>query len=275
MCVIACCMSPKKPYRTPWLALFSLSLVLGCSKIMLRHPSAATLAARQGSTWQTTRSTHFVLYFEEGTPAERQLKQLEEDAEAARDRVLMLLGETEYEPRVSIFAVSTREKMKKLVGWGPNGTAFYRSQVLCHLVNEQGTFPVTHELFHVIAMNLWGVPKRWINEGFAVYAAGLWQGLELHQLARHLLDTGRLLPIDRLAAGFGTHPKVAYPQAGSFIKFLYEEYGREKIRQFWARGAVSFRRVYGNSLAGLEREWLVTVRQADSRGIQYDTESGQ
>jgi hypothetical protein len=51
-------------------------------------------------------------------------------------------------------------------------------------------------------MRTWGLGPTWLNEGMSVYAAGTWQGRDLHSRARELRDRNELAPLDRLTHDF-------------------------------------------------------------------------
>jgi hypothetical protein len=44
-------------------------------------------------------------------------------------------------------------------------------------------------------------------------------------------------------------------QGGSLVQFLFENHGREKFRQLWARGIGGLPEITGKSYRELEREW--------------------
>ena len=50
--------------------------------------------------------------------------------------------------------------------------------------------------------------------------------------------------------------KLAYFEAGSFIKFLYEVHGGHKLQELYATETLSYDTVYGKSFQDLEAEWL-------------------
>ncbi|MEW6307355.1 MAG: hypothetical protein AB1705_28205 [Verrucomicrobiota bacterium] len=88
----------------------------------------------------------------------------------------------------------------------------------------------------------------------------------MHELARRLRDSGRLVPLKQLTAGFDSwvalSTEISYPEAGSFVKFLYERHGREKLKELWQAPQPDIQRIYGKNLAELETEWLAILDQA-------------
>ncbi len=126
---------------------------------------------------------------------------------------------------------------------------------------------------HVMAGNAWkGKPKFWINEGFAVYSDEMWYGFPLHDLNKYLLLEKKLIPLGELIENFRYYSDmVSYPQAGSFVKYLYEQYGVDKIKDLWKSGAAkNFKRVLGKDIAALEKDWHGKLMEADATKIKYN-----
>lgn len=121
-------------------------------------------------------------------------------------------------------------------------------------------------------MNNWEVPDRWINEGLAVAYDGQVLEYELHALAHHLLQQDQLSSLQELTDGFARMPNWrSYPAAGSFVKFLYDQYGLATVRKIWDAGASAIESATGVSMDEIELAWLGVVRMADSEGIVFPT----
>ena len=167
-----------------------------------------------------------------------QIEAIELDAEASRRHVLEVIGADGYPDRVSIFVVGSRPRMAALIGWETNGTAFHETNTMCVVVTDRIPIRATHELLHVVATNLWGVPQRWINEGLAVYAAGTWHGHDLHALCRLLHRRGDLPGLADLTRRFKRLPdRASYPAVGSFVRYLAETYGDGAVKTVREGGA--------------------------------------
>jgi hypothetical protein len=134
-----------------------------------------------------------------------------------------------------------------------------------------------HEALHVYTSRI-GWPTDYFLEGIAV-------GLNLdpftgdgpfyinieddnaHDLSRGWLLSGELLPIRSIVESdtFWNHPEyLTYPQAGSFVNFLFAEYGIDKIKSLTAAIDHSasrqtifdiFRTIYGTPLPAAESRW--------------------
>ncbi len=257
-----------------WLQFLALAAFMtGCGLIQMHSPAAEDLALRRGFNWRIESTSHFTIYYEADAPAQKLLDPIKKDAEASLTHVLYLLNEHSYNEQLHLFVVSSRARMRKLVGRETNGAAFYDTGVLAFIVSENRRLGARHELLHVVAMNLWGVPEVWINEGLAVYADDHWHGHDLHALAHHLDGKDRLLSLDDLIERFRRHDDlITYPEAGSIVKYLYEEYGFEAVKVLWDQGGGAVEEATGRTLSELEAEWLTVVRATDASGIDYEIE---
>ncbi len=195
-----------------------------------------------------------------------------------RDRILNHINSVEafvqisnYQPVIHYFIVDSREEMKKLIGWESSGRAFYKTNTVCAIASDklQSTFS-NHEIFHVVAMNSWGVPERWINEGMAVYADGGWNGYDLYQLTKYLKENGRMINLEKLIRKFKRQDStLSYPLIASFVKFVGEKYGREVILKIWKNGFSGLTKATGKSISELEKEWLSRIQLENYKEIKY------
>ncbi len=243
----------------------------GCGSLIVTQQSVESLADRGGFTWERHELDGFVLYVETGSAASENTSKLGTDAIAARQHVLSYLQVGPYEPTVSIFVVGDRDRMKDLVGRRSNGTGYYTSNAVCLVGTDGIRHGATHELLHVIAMNLFGVPERWVNEGAAVDATGPWQGYDVHAVCKHLRADGALPSLRDMTRRFDKLPGlVKYPASGSFVRYLRNTYGIDSVLRVWDAGRRVLPDVTGMDLAALEAAWLEVVEQSDVTGIEYN-----
>jgi hypothetical protein len=110
-----------------------------------------------------------------------------------------------------------------------------------------------------MAHDAWGSPPEWwLGEGVAV-ASGRWNGVDVDLYTKCLSTAGKLMPLRMIVPDLRNPSeettRVAYPEAGSFVRFLIERYGREKVARIYSAGASAVPAVYGRSLVELEAEW--------------------
>ena len=146
------------------------------------------------------------------------------------------------------------------------GQAFHDESVVLVLAGTRDIGTLTHELTHILVGRAAGgtaaLVPLWLNEGLAEYG-NLDQGLSYQYYLEWAVDTGRLRPFSTLSS-FPGDPSlnlVAYGQSRSFVTYLIEEYGGDKIAQVLSHiregnnGETAIRTVYGESLLDLENEW--------------------
>jgi hypothetical protein len=171
---------------------------------------------------------------------------------------------------VDVFLVPERRMVGQLARLPvqTNALNFWRTRVVVEWVTAWfGVGP--HEFVHVLSSDRRGEAREWwLGEGAAV-AAGPWRGINVHKYAKCLGDAGRLYSIETLVATRSREldPEVTYPQAGSFARFLIDQYGADRFWHVYTRGAAAVPEVYGHSVAELGAEWRRTLGAVDAAGI--------
>lgn len=259
-----------------------ICIIAACSVIpAAASPTANSLKNKKGFTWISKSSANFNYYFEPGTPAERDFDKISGWMEKSRARVEKLLGGS-FGEKTESFLVDSRARMKQLVGEEGNGFAFgshnsstSKIEFVTAMVYSDAIKGIgAHETCHTLAYLLWGKPRGvWLNEGLAVYSDDQWNGHPLHPLAKVLLDNGRLLPIADLLNDNWTkkYPDmITYPELGSFVKFLYEKYGLDAVKNLWQHGAKNADAAFGKNMDALEKEWRAELSKVDASDIHYN-----
>ncbi len=257
--------------------LFFLSLLLACltggASISFASPKAHELLQRKGFVWKTAVTVHLRIHSEPGTLAEARIDELKQWQEKAYARNLQLLNLSTYSSLTDIFIVGSRERMKQLIGVETNGRAFPKTKVVIFVFSETIKAAGSHELMHVMAGNAWkGRPTFWLSEGFACYADDMWHGYRLHDLSKYLLQKKSLASLKELIENFGNYSDmVTYPQSGSFVKYLYEQYGVDKVKTLWKSGsAKALKRMTGKDISTIEQEWHGRLMEADATKVAYE-----
>lgn len=267
--------------------IFAMSvLAIAGAAVPERTPDSVEPMMRQyldhaGFTWKSRQTQHFRLYFEDAPKPKGALRKvaaflsgrrkaeesearklsdaLGSNVEADRSNVLGLIGETAYEPTISAFFLESGAQMKRLVGVEVDG----RSRPGQHAVFSVLTpdrLHLTHEICHEIASNLWGAAEPWIEEGLATYAD---EESNIYFDSWRLLDSGRLLPLDKLVdpawKSSMYSPDITYTELGGFLKFLRDRYGVAKVKQVWQGGSEAVPRVFGKRLSELEQDWHASL----------------
>lgn len=214
---------------------------------------------------------NLTLYYERNTYAEKHIDVLKIRIKNHLTSTLNFIGVDGYGKPIHYFILEDRERMKVLVGYETNGNANPKHNFLTAIFSENIKAAYSnHELFHLIAMNLWGYPETWINEGMAVYADNSWNGYNLHELSKFLIDNDKFVSIDSIAKDLRKYDSMlTYPLLGSFAKFIDETYGRETIEAIWIKGRKGLKKHVGRSLDDLQKEWLFMLKSVSYNDIQY------
>lgn len=214
---------------------------------------------------------NLTIYYEKNSYAEKNIDVLKKRVQQHLTNTLNFIGVDTYDKPINYFLLEDRERMKLLVGYETNGNANPKNNFVTAIFSENiKSVYSNHELFHLIAMNLWGYPETWINEGMAVYSDNAWNGHNLHKLSKHLIDNDKFVSINRTAKRLRKYDSmITYPLLGSFTKFVDETYGRKTIKVIWTKGRKGLKRYLGKSLEDIEQEWLLMLNSVTYNDIKY------
>lgn len=209
-------------------------------------------------------TAHFVVVFPRGKPKE-EVNRLLRDLEF---RYAQLAGFFGGEPggKIHVYLYRSPEEKQALVG--AERTQFAKPWRLeVHLNDAPLPHPtMKHELSHVMAsiagagpfkVTMRGLlPQMGIIEGMAVAADNPVDELTLHEWAAGMRKQ-KLAPDVRDVLGprgfYGNAPARAYTVVGSFLRYLADTYGTQKLLALYAHG--DFQTVYGRTLDSLASEW--------------------
>jgi hypothetical protein len=123
-----------------------------------------------------------------------------------------------------------------------------------------------HEVVHVLTGNGWGeATEAILGEGIAVWLDHNEDKHDYHRLAADFLADGKLVPIrDLLGAGWEQHDgAVTYPEAGSFVGFLLDNFGVSKFKRLYLAKdfEAELQAAVGWNLTDLEASWHDYLRK--------------
>lgn len=258
----------RAPHPRPLAFLLFLAAAAAGGALWDRGPQLGTrmthsrLEERLGGRRETS---HFTLHYPRGKPRE-EVERLARDLELRHAQLSRFFGQAP-EGKLRVYLHRSPQQKRELVGAA--ATQFAKPWLMeLHLHDEAFPHPVLkHELAHLMAAPFGSGPFRvttqywlWPNvgviEGMAVAADDRVEELTLHEWSAGMRRQKLLPDIREMLQPRGFYrapPSRAYTAAGSFLRYLSETQGSEKLRALYAHG--DFRGAYGRSLEELASEW--------------------
>jgi hypothetical protein len=227
------------------------------------------------------------IYCYKDSSAARDLAQIAAAREKAIAEISHFLGhpaDANAAPPARIRLVLFEDQPTKWRQTGHQGMGWAYGSTMVEVYGPEGRLDPFHETTHVLMRHA-GSPPAAYNEGFAVYMsqrlgadplATLGGGTaSLHARARQIANEGQWISLETLL-GFdeiGSQPNtpIAYAQAGSFVQFLIDTYGRDKFLRLYRdsrpadeSGALAantklLESLCGCTLAELEARWKTAL----------------
>ncbi len=225
--------------------------------------------------WQTTSGDNINLHWYEGkqdfgqelhAAAVQALNRLEQDAGLAT------------EMPIDIYIYADYNDLGDAILYEPSwtgGVAFPENNIVIIGISpgnlDWGKRTEAHELTHVLVGHLTfsclGDVPTWLNEGLAVYSEGTLEDYSMQQL-EDAIKNDELFPVRSLSGGFSEivdKMELSYSQSYSIVKFLIEEYGRDKMNDLLVALRdgetidAALQQVYGFNVEGLEDAWRASI----------------
>ncbi len=211
------------------------------------------------------QTPHFDLYYEAGSLAAWQVDNIARLHEYRYAQLRDSLS-IEVNVRIQSYLYPDPQTRARLTGAAQTSVApVWLPRPQMHVLADRLDGVLAHEIAHAFSRNF-GLPvtnaSRFIGlvEGLAV-ALEPPDGLPTphEQVAARARVTGDTLLAARVAASLGARGfwtgrgAVSYTTMGSFVRYLLDRYGAEKLKTVYAKG--DFEGVYGKSIEVLAREW--------------------
>lgn len=219
----------------------------------------------------TIGEDHFKFYYEENSWAEVHKADVKKLLRRFYHEISDILSITSYPYPIYFFITDSRAKTKYFMGNETNGAVIADKDIYFVVANDEINGLNSHEFFHGMAYRIWGpCHDLWINEGLAVASTNDWNGYDLHALTHFLLSKEKLIPLADLILDFRKENNlISYPEAGSFMKYILQQYGSKQMAIFWKGGVPALEQTSGKKITDLEKEWLQEISKYDTSGIQY------
>ncbi len=238
-------------------------------------------------TWAVSESQHFQFYYVPASAAERDRFQIGALAEASLVRITSVL-EVPFDGQMNIYLVPR-------VFWQGGAAYSGKVQLISYLDRNYTGVEIwsyfTHEGTHALAQDLLqpkengGGPDGVLVEGLAVWASdGHYREEPIDDWVTVLVDSKDYIPLAELRAGpfYDFQHEISYLEGGSFVKFLVERDGLDKLKGLYGRATNNadhdqalVQELYGTDYVELENEWLTylagltpTPEQAEALHLQ-------
>ncbi len=224
-------------------------------------------------------SLHYVFYFPKGSLVEKDIKEIVRLKEKHYSKIIFFL-ELENSRKIDYYIYSSIKEKALLMGDDSPGNAIWKElennvpkKFEIHVVySEKCKFVGEHEDTHLLSLP-WGLSIYLFCEGLAQYMEDSFMNKDLHLASKELLNENKLYPIQWLCDNNNwqnVEPTIIYPQVGSFIRFLIEQYGKDKFKEVYQnisrnhdmfKNLFEIERVYSKDISQLEKEWKDFIEQ--------------
>ena len=205
---------------------------------------------------------NFRLYFRGDGYTATHLRDLEQQLSGAFNKVLAALDIGSYSTGINVILVDSRAELQEVTGIAAyGGMAFVGDNAVFLVFNGKRRLQAKHEIFHLISQDAWGITtSRLLDEGGAVYADNeCYFENPIYSISAWLKSDGRLLSFKSLITDFDNEARksdvIAYLESATIFKYLYTQYGMEKLKRLRSEGFEKFEEIYGFPVTRLEKEW--------------------
>jgi tetratricopeptide (TPR) repeat protein len=232
-------------------------------------PDAEDLAAVLDGRIETE---HFVIHYAHTRDIDADIAVIAEDHEFRYHEVVAQLGVAPAGKLRSFVFADSEQKARWFGARGVEMAKPWRHEIyLDHRAFPHGS--LRHEIAHAVASAfgdpVFGIAARhgvFINPGLieglavAVDWPGSYDQPTPHELVRAMMDLGVEPSIGQLLSlqFFNVSSARGYTTAGSFLRFLLDGYGADKLRALYRSGG-DFDAAYGMPLSALEAAWRAMI----------------
>ncbi len=201
-------------------------------KIQLDWKAATILSRPQVKSRSTN---HYEFFFPANSLAERDMPKLEKFQEECYRKTCIKYG-FKKPLKVSFILYSSPDERKRFTSHSGNGNADQILPRVFILYTDDTKCIGSHELAHVLSRENWSreYPGGFLDEGVAELPDGTWNGKPHREIARELLQNGKLPRISDLEADWGSvSDEVSYPVSAVFVSFALEKHGLTNLRKMY------------------------------------------
>lgn len=205
-------------------------------------------------------SEHYVLYYNEGTEAERDIQSIAAEQEACFRYICRVLG---VKPgfKIEYFLCNSPAEVGHIYGDDDpcNGFAAPPDKIYA-VYNEQVKCVGFHEDAHIISYIINRPDSPAIREGLAMYFDRKWWAIQNLDWCGYFLETDRYISVAELLrkeAFFDADCAISYPIMGAFTDYLIATYGNAAYVEMYKQQDIpqAMQKVFGKSPEELSAEF--------------------
>ncbi len=210
--------------------------------------------------WTHYESGYFNFHYLPDKWPKPRLDSLFTEMDKAYLSITRFLQDTAKRKRMDLFLVGGKEDVREICGGAYSAAALLPERGIVFSNHPATTAPANlpHELMHVCSMDKWGLPfDFFLSEGLAAYACGKAAfNYDFHSIPKYLKSKNKLPEIMNLLNYFYKHNEITgYYSGASFVKFILDKYGLNRLKTLWAYGVAKGAHKLGTTVKKLEAEW--------------------
>lgn len=178
--------------------------------------------------------------------------------------------------KIDSYIFRDRNQKRVILGAGNADIAKpWLNQIYLNSSNYDET--LKHELVHVLGGEFGSTIFRIADdfnpsmiEGLAMAVENNYDGYPVHYMAKLAYQAGYKFPINKLFSGlnfFTNTSSISYIYSGSFIRYLSDKYGVDKIKKLY--GNAEFSKIFGKNISTLALEYDVFLKNYQSDFNKY------
>ena len=231
---------------------------------------------------QTFNTQRFEIHYYKNSTAERELRSLGQTRERGYAQIVEFLGLSGLPSDKKITLFLFEDMKTKFLDTRHIGLGGASGDTIWEVYNKKQRVDPYHETTHIL-MRPYGDPPAVLNEGVAVYMSERLGGVPalrslgggdqtLYAWVRDFKQKGEWISLKELLTytdigSQGSRTVLAYVEAGAFVNFLIETFGKEKFLDAFKKltkpedpkirrqNQEELERIYGSPLQKLEEDW--------------------
>ncbi|MFH5832967.1 hypothetical protein ACG2F4_16720 [Halalkalibaculum sp. DA3122] len=225
-------------------------------------------ADEKNGDWNTYRSEHYIFYVRDNSEAERAIEKIQQEQERAYREINERL-DISFTRMLKVYIYDSRQDMGETDRTGIAHPEIGTIEVIYNSeIQSIGVPGVSlHELSHLVVFYEWcPVSEPVFAEGLAVWLDDYWgdpaiSTTNLFSISKKRMEAGTLPAVEAMVTGWsGIESRYSYPAAGSFTKYLVQEYGLNAFRQLYCEAQRQdfdsvFFEIYGKQFWEVETEY--------------------